>query len=127
MSESSVFKDDLFEGKKVFITGGATGMGLGFAQAFLNHGAKVIIASRKKDKLEEAAEITKQKFGKELHKKCVVFTSNKLYDNEIPEWIIKYVNEKGFQIENNATIILSEHLGSELSKITNGLITKHDF
>ena len=63
----------------------------------------------------------RKKFGKELHKKCVVFTSNKLYDNEIPEWIIKYVNEKGFQIENNATIILSEHLGSELSKITNEL------
>ena len=62
----SIFKDNLFDGKKVFITGGATGMGLGFAQAFLNHGAKVIIASRKKDKLEEAAEITKEKFGKEL-------------------------------------------------------------
>ena len=39
----SIFKDNLFDGKKVFITGGATGMGLGFAQAFLNHGAKVII------------------------------------------------------------------------------------
>ena len=62
----SIFKNNLFDGKKVFITGGATGMGLGFAQAFLNHGAKVIIASRKKDKLEEAAEITKEKFGKEL-------------------------------------------------------------
>ena len=43
----SVFKENLFEGKKVFITGGATGMGLGFAQAFLNHGAKVFVASRK--------------------------------------------------------------------------------
>ena len=49
----SIFKDNLFDGKKVFITGGATGMGLGFAQAFLNHGAKVIIASRKEDKLKE--------------------------------------------------------------------------
>jgi len=47
MPENSVFKDNLFEGKKVFITGGATGMGLGFAQAFLNHGAEVFIASRK--------------------------------------------------------------------------------
>ena len=33
----SIFKDNLFDGKKVFITGGATGMGLGFTQAFLNH------------------------------------------------------------------------------------------
>jgi short-subunit dehydrogenase involved in D-alanine esterification of teichoic acids len=31
----SVFKEELFKGKKVFITGGATGMGLGFSRAFL--------------------------------------------------------------------------------------------
>ena len=62
----SVFKDNLFAGKKVFITGGATGMGLGFAQAFLNHGAEVFIASRKEEKLAEAASETKMKFGKIL-------------------------------------------------------------
>ena len=50
----SIFKDNLFDGKKVFITGGATGMGLGFAQAFLNHGAKVIIASRNQENLINA-------------------------------------------------------------------------
>ena len=66
MSESSIFKDDLFKGKRVFVTGGATGMGLGFAQAFLNHGAKVIIASRKEEKLAEASALTKEKFGKDL-------------------------------------------------------------
>ena len=41
----SVFKEGLFKGKKVFITGGATGMGLGFSRAFLEHGANVFIAS----------------------------------------------------------------------------------
>ena len=43
MSES-IFKANLFEGKKVFVTGGATGMGLGFAKAFLEHGADVRVA-----------------------------------------------------------------------------------
>ena len=58
MSES-IFKENLFEGKKVFITGGATGMGLGFAKAFLEHGADVLIASRKEENLSKAAsEIT---------------------------------------------------------------------
>ena len=33
----SVFKETLFEGKKVFISGGSSGMCLGFAQSFLNH------------------------------------------------------------------------------------------
>ena len=60
-------------------------------------------------------------FGKELNKKCVVFTSNKLYENEIPKWILEYTNEQGFQIDNSAIIILAEHLGSDLSKITNEL------
>ena len=66
MSES-VFKENIFDGKKVFITGGATGMGLGFAQAFLNHGAEVFIASRKEEKLAEAAAETEEKFGKKLN------------------------------------------------------------
>ena len=46
---NSVFKEELFEGKKVFITGGATGMGFGFARSFLEHGADVFIASRNKN------------------------------------------------------------------------------
>ena len=45
MSEDSVFKENLFEGKKVFITGGAPGMGLGFALAFLKHGSEVFFDS----------------------------------------------------------------------------------
>ena len=63
----------------------------------------------------------RKKFGRELNNKCVVFTSNKLYDNEIPRWILEYTINKGFQIEDSATIILSEHLGSDLSKISNEL------
>tara|TARA_B110000263_G_scaffold236469_1_gene235840 strand:- start:252 stop:1067 length:816 start_codon:yes stop_codon:yes gene_type:complete len=54
--KDSVFREGLFEGKKVFVTGGATGMGLGFVQSFLEHGAEVFIASRNKDRLEFAAE-----------------------------------------------------------------------
>jgi len=65
MSES-IFKDKLFEGKKVFITGGATGMGFGFAKAFVEHGADVFIASRKEEKLKEASEKMEEITGKSL-------------------------------------------------------------
>lgn len=61
----------------------------------------------------------RKKFGKNLAKKCVVFESNKLYDDKIPGWILSYVNENGYKINNSTTAVLSEYLGSDLSKITN--------
>lgn len=60
-------------------------------------------------------------FGKNLAKKCVVFESKKLYPEKIPNWILSYVHEYGFKIENSAALILTEYLGSDLSKITNEL------
>jgi len=66
MTDSSIFKSDIFEGKKVFVTGGATGMGLGFAQSFLNHGAEVVIASRNKDNLLLASEEAERETGEKL-------------------------------------------------------------
>jgi len=66
MADSSIFKSDIFEGKKVFVTGGATGMGLGFVKSFLNHGAEVVIASRNKDNLLLASEEAEKETGKKL-------------------------------------------------------------
>lgn len=42
------------DGNTVLITGGATGIGFALAEAFLNAGNKVIICSRKENKLAEA-------------------------------------------------------------------------
>ena len=50
----SVFKADLFKGKHLFVTGGSSGINLGIATAFAEHGAKVSLNGRKVDKLEAA-------------------------------------------------------------------------
>ena len=42
------------QGKTAFITGGASGMGLGMAKAFANAGMKVVIADIRKEALDEA-------------------------------------------------------------------------
>ena len=63
----------------------------------------------------------RKKFGKNLTKKCVIFESKKLYDNEVHEWIIKYVKKKGCLIDHNSTALLSDFLGSDLSKLANEL------
>jgi len=81
MSDSSIFKADIFKGKKVFITGGATGMGLGFAKSFLSHGAEVLIASRKKDNLSLASEEAEKDTGKKLIWKVMDVRDNESVEN----------------------------------------------
>ncbi len=63
----------------------------------------------------------RKKIGKKLTTKCIVFESNRIYDDKIPAWILDYVNEHGYQIDNSSTAVLAEYLGSDLSKITNEL------
>jgi len=49
----SCFAPDVLEGKVALVTGGATGIGKAISRVLGNHGARVTIASRKKDNLEE--------------------------------------------------------------------------
>jgi NAD(P)-dependent dehydrogenase (short-subunit alcohol dehydrogenase family) len=45
-----------FNGKVVVITGAATGIGFALAKQFAGHGAQLVLAARRRDRLEEAAE-----------------------------------------------------------------------
>jgi NAD(P)-dependent dehydrogenase (short-subunit alcohol dehydrogenase family) len=45
-----------FKDKVVVITGGATGIGFGFAKAFGQEGAKLVISGRRENRLQEAVE-----------------------------------------------------------------------
>ena len=46
------------EGKNVLLTGASKGMGLSMAAGLVNHGANVVISSRKLDQCENAAELS---------------------------------------------------------------------
>ncbi|MGB1586707.1 MAG: SDR family oxidoreductase [Thermoplasmatota archaeon] len=50
----SVFRDDLYAGKQLVITGGASGIGLGISEGFAALGADVVLISRTESKLQEA-------------------------------------------------------------------------
>ncbi|MFA5860265.1 MAG: SDR family oxidoreductase [Candidatus Thermoplasmatota archaeon] len=73
MFPGSPFRPDLFDGKTVLITGGATGMGKAMTHAFAAHGANVLICSRKEENLRTtASEIEKLTGRKVLWQTCDV-------------------------------------------------------
>jgi NAD(P)-dependent dehydrogenase (short-subunit alcohol dehydrogenase family) len=53
-SMSNIFRDRLLDGKVAFITGGGSGIGLGMAERFAQHGAKVMLAGRRPEVLDSA-------------------------------------------------------------------------
>lgn len=56
MAVAGALRDDALRGKTIVVTGGGTGLGRAMATYFLQLGARVVIASRKLDVLEAAAE-----------------------------------------------------------------------
>jgi len=63
----------------------------------------------------------RKKLYKEIDNNGVIFESKKLYDNQVPEWITKYLDSRNYKIEPIAAQMLNEFLGTELAKIVNEL------
>jgi peroxisomal 2,4-dienoyl-CoA reductase len=65
MSET-IFAPDLLEGRAALVTGGGSGIGYGIAGCLAAVGARVCIASRDLEKLEEAAAALEEEHGREV-------------------------------------------------------------
>jgi len=63
----------------------------------------------------------RKKTYKAIEKNGLIFESSPLYDNKIPAWIEAYVATKGYRVDQQAAVMLSEYLGNDLSKIANEL------
>lgn len=63
----------------------------------------------------------RKKTYKAIEKNGIVFESTTLYDNKIPSWIEGVVTSKGYQIDQQASAMMAEYLGNDLSKIANEL------
>lgn len=61
------------------------------------------------------------KLGRILKEKAVVFESKPLYDNQMPAWIESRLKSKGYSIAPEASTLIAEYLGTELSKVSNEL------
>jgi DNA polymerase-3 subunit delta len=63
----------------------------------------------------------RKKTYKAIEKKGLIFESTSLYDNKIPGWIEDYASGKGYKIEQQASAMMAEYLGNDLSKVANEL------
>lgn len=63
----------------------------------------------------------RKKTYKAIEKNGIVFESTPLYDNKIPSWIESFVTGKGYKIDQQASAMIAEYLGNDLSKIANEL------
>lgn len=63
----------------------------------------------------------RKSLGKTLAKKAVFLTTKRLYENQVPDWITQYVQEKGYKISTKASLLIASSVGTSLSTISNEL------
>ena len=64
---------------------------------------------------------TRKKIAKVVAKNGLIFKSDKVKEYQLAQWISTYVKSVGYGITSKASILLSEFLGNDLSRITNEL------
>ena len=87
---TSIFNPQLYKGKLVLISGGATGICYGIAKSFLEHGASVYIISRKIDNINKAV----KSLAEETGNKNIFGSSCDVRDEKQIEQTIKTIVEK---------------------------------
>lgn len=59
----------------------------------------------------------RSRLAKVLKEKGELLSTKKLYENQLPEWAMEIVRQKGFAITPKALTLLVEHIGNDLSRI----------
>jgi DNA polymerase-3 subunit delta len=74
----------------------------------------IFVVSYKEKKVD-----ARTKFAKLLKQKGEVFTTKKLYDNQLPDWTNQMVQQHGLTINQKALLLLVDHIGNDLSRLQN--------
>lgn len=76
----------------------------------------ILVVCYKNKKLDK-----RKSLYKSLGKNTLYFESNKLYENQVPDWIMNELSHAGFHISARNASLLTEYLGNDLSNIHNEL------
>jgi DNA polymerase III subunit delta len=63
----------------------------------------------------------RKKTYKAIERSGLIFESAQLYESKIPAWVESYLTDKGYRVNQQASLMLAEYLGNDLSKIANEL------
>jgi DNA polymerase-3 subunit delta len=74
----------------------------------------VLVVAYKEKKVDGRSRLAKL-----LKEKAELFSTKKLYDNQLPEWTSGLIHGKGYEITQKALLLLVDHVGNDLSRINN--------
>ena len=86
-----MFKNDLLKNKTIIITGGGTGLGKSMATRFGELGANLVLTSRSKEVLDEAAQDINDKTGAEI----LTVSTDIRHSDQVTEMVNKAVDKFG--------------------------------
>ncbi|HAP00446.1 MAG TPA: DNA polymerase III subunit delta [Bacteroidetes bacterium] len=61
------------------------------------------------------------RFGKMITEHTVHLVSKKIYESELPDWILRYAHEEKLKLTEEAAMLLAEFIGNDLSRIASEL------
>ena len=61
----------------------------------------------------------RKSFYKMLEKRSIIMESKKLYDSQIPDWVVQYIGDKGHGIDLKAVQMLVDYIGNDLERLSN--------
>ncbi len=63
----------------------------------------------------------RRELGKKIDKLTLSAVFKKPYENQLPDFIMEYVKEKGYEVDDGAVRVLCEYVGNDLKRLTNEL------
>ena len=87
-------------------------------ESYFEHPMKttVLVVSYKEKKLDG-----RSKMAKYIKNVGEILTTRPLYDNQLPEWVTTLAGQKGFSLQPKALSLVIDHIGNDLSRISNEL------
>jgi DNA polymerase-3 subunit delta len=79
-------------------------------------GSTILIVAHKDKNVDGRSALAKA-----LKTKAVHVSTKKMYDNKLPEWVMGFIKDRGYQISPKAVQIIVDHIGNDLSRINNEL------